>query len=86
MVQVGHVSQWIDSVALTGDDDGVDHGGSFSGLGRSDEQIVFLTDSGRSDGILDKVVVESGLPEQAMADQRTPLPPRPGKLSSEERN
>src|ERR1043165_1257975 len=73
----------IDTVALAGDDDGVDDRRALSGVGVADEEPVFLSDGGGADGVFDEVVVESHRAVCGDGGERGPLREHVGAGESE---
>src|SRR5208283_3827591 len=70
---VSQVSMRVLPMALAGDDDRVDDGGSLAGIGMAYKEPVLLADGRWADGVLDEVVVEAGLTVAQVFGQRRPV-------------
>ncbi len=57
--EVAQVGERVLAVALAGDDKGVEDGRALAGVGMPDKQPVLLAEAGRSQRVLDEVIVEA---------------------------
>ena len=60
-------------MALTGDDERIDDGGSVAGIGVPNEQPVLFSDGRGPDGLFDQVVIDSGTSVSKMGGEGFPL-------------
>ena len=70
---IAQVLERIFPVALTRDDDGVDDGRALAGVGVPHEEPVLFSDARGSDGVLDQVGVQLGVPMTNVGSQWVPV-------------
>ncbi len=70
---VAEVSKRILAVAAARDDERVDDRGALSGVGMTNEEPVLFADGRGANGVLDRVVIEFGLPVTHMSAQWFPV-------------
>ena len=67
------VGQRFDLMATAAFQDGVNHGGAWSGVGVANEQPVLGAEFGRADGLFGQVVVDAGFTKVDIRGQFPPL-------------
>lgn len=70
---IAHITERVDAVTLTGNDDRVDNCRALACIGGTDEQEVFLADGGGTHGVFDQVVIQADLPVFDLSEQGIPL-------------
>src|SRR5688572_27899401 len=70
---VVEVGERVDTVALAGDDDGVNDVRALAGVAVADEQPVFLADGRGTDGVFDQIVVQTTAAMLEVRGERLPM-------------